>query len=161
MIIQDSRERTPFDLSFYGFEITRKSLKTGDYAPFGMEDKFSIDRKASISELVQNLFYGYTRFKKEMIRASLMDNFFLVCEFPVELVYMFPHGSTVPRKKWDGLRATPSLIVHKLNLIYDAYGVKTIFCENRQSAEEMTVKLLNKAINNESFEDIEFFKVNI
>ena len=158
--IIDSREKAghEFDLGFYGFETVKRKLKTGDYSLEGYENFISIDRKASISELAQNLFYGYKRFKAEMIRASQIKHFFLVMEFPIEYVLIFPNGSGIPRRKWDGLRATPSGFYHKLELIYKNYGVKTIFCDNRESAEKKTVELLNLAINNESFDNVEFFE---
>lgn len=158
IIICDSLEKKPFDLSFYGFESVRKRLLTGDYSVQGKEDYISIDRKSSISELVQNLFYDYKRFKKEMIRAKEIPQFFLVCEFSEEYIHIFPNGSNIPKRKWQGLRATSELIIHKLELIYTAYNVKTIFCENRQEAEQMTVNLLNRAINGESFDDVEFWR---
>lgn len=158
--IIDSREKAgkEFDLGFYGFETIKRKLQTGDYSLEGYEDFISIDRKASVVELAQNLFYGYKRFKAEMIRASSITNFFLVLEFPIEYVLIFPAGSGIPRKKWQGLRATPSGIYHKLDLIYTNYGVKTIFCENKQAAEEKTVELLNIAIDNGSYDSIEFFR---
>lgn len=158
-IIIDTRERYPFDLGFYGFETIKRKLDTGDYSLEGYEEIISIDRKASVSELAQNLFYGYKRFKAEMIRASKINHFFIVLEFPLEYVLIFPNGSGIPRNKWTGLRATPSGFYHKLELIYTNYGVKTIFCENRKAAEQKTVELLNLAINNESFDNIEYFRV--
>ena len=158
IIIQDTREKKPWDLQFYGFEVIHKKLDTGDVAIQDREDFLFIDRKASISELAQNLFYDYKRFKAEMIRASLIKHAYLVCEFGFEHVLIFPKSSNIPRKKWEGLRATTDGIIHKLNIIYKSYGVKTIFCENREAAEQKTVELLNIAINNGSFEDIEFYR---
>lgn len=158
IIIQDTRERKPWDLSFYGFNVIRKKVETGDIAIQGREDFLFIDRKASISELSQNLFYDYKRFKAEMIRASVITHAYLVIEMPLEMVFLFPAGSGIPRRKWPYLRATSKLILHKLDLIYESYGVKTIFCENREAAEQKTVELLNIAIQGGSFEHIEFYK---
>ena len=157
-VIIDSREKKFFDLEFYGFEIVKRKLETGDYSLENYEDFISIDRKASVSELAQNLFYDYKRFKAEMIRASSITNFYLVIEMPLEMVLLWPCGSGIPRRKWPYLRATPKLILHKLDLIYESYGVKTIFCENREAAEQKTVELLNIAINGGSFDHIEYYK---
>lgn len=157
IIIQDTREKKPWDLEFYGFNVIRKKVETGDIAIQGREDFLFVDRKASISELAQNLFYDYKRFKAEMIRASVIKHAFLVCEFGFEHVLIFPKSSNIPRRKWEGLRATTLGIMNKLDIIYQAYGVKTIFCENREAAEQKTVELLNIAINGGSFDNIEYY----
>ena len=157
-VIIDTRERKPFQLEFYGYNVIHKKLHTCDYSIEGLENFITIDRKASISEVVQNLFYGYTRFKKEMIRCLDIENAFLVLEFPFEYVSIFPHSSGIPKRKWQGLRATTEGIINKLDLIYTSYGVKTIFCDSRLEAEQVTVKLLNKAINGEGFSDVDFFR---
>jgi len=157
IIIQDTREKLPWDLEFYGFEVVHKKLDTGDISLVGYEDFISIDRKASIAELAQNLFYDYKRFKAEMVRASLIKHFFLVVEMSMEHLLLFPKGSGIPRRKWPYLRATPDLILHKVNLMYESYGVKTIFCENRDAAEQKTVELLNIVINGGSFDHIDFY----
>jgi ERCC4-type nuclease len=157
-VIADTREKKCFNLEFYGFNVIHRALKSGDYSVLGMEDFISIDRKASIEELVSNLFYDYKRFKKELIRASIIPQFYLVLEFNQSWVDIFPNGTNIPKKRHPYLRANTKLIYHKLDLIYKNYGVKTIFCENREEAEQKTVELLNLAINNESFDHIEYFR---
>lgn len=158
IIIQDTREKKPWDLEFYGFEVIHKKLDTGDVAVSGLEDFLFIDRKASISELAQNLFYDYKRFKAELVRASSITNGFLICEFSQNHVDIFPYSSNIPRRKWPYLRANTELIYHKLNLIHESYGVKTIFCDSRELAEQKAVELLNLAINGKSFEEVEFYR---
>lgn len=145
-------------LEFYGFDVIHKKLDTGDMTVENLENFISIDRKASIEELVSNLFYDYKRFKKELIRASSINHFYILCEFNQSWVDIFPRATKIPKRKWPYLRATTELIYHKLDLIYTSYGVKTIFCESRLEAEQITVKLLNKAINGEEFSDVEFFR---
>lgn len=157
IILRDSREKIPFMLEFYGFQVERAALKTGDYTVLGKENFLAIDRKKSVSELASNLFEDYTRFKKEMIRMSEITNSFLILEFPIEHVLLYPHGSGIPRRKWAYLRATPSGIYNKLDIIYKQYGVKTIFHDNRDLAEQKTVELLNIAIDGGTYDHIEFF----
>jgi len=157
IIMVDTREKKKFQLEFYGFNTISKKVQTGDYAILGKEDFLAIDRKASVSELASNLFEDYTRFKKEMIRMSEITHSFLILEFPLEHVLLYPHGSNIPRRKWVYLRATPSGIYNKLDIIHKQYGVKTIFHDNRDLAEQKTVELLNLAIEGKSFDHIEFF----
>lgn len=146
-VIIDTREKNPFLLEFYGYEIIHKKLDTGDYSVLGFEDFISIDRKASVSELVSNLFYQWKRFKKEMERASKITRFFLVLEFPKFLIESFPCGSGIPKKKWPYLHATSELIFKRLIGIYEQYGVKTVFCDNRADAEQCVVDILQSVID--------------
>ena len=156
MIIQDTRERLPFDLSFYGFDVIRKKLDVGDYSIEGYEHIVSIDRKKSISELACNLFEDYPRFKRELIRSQNIQNFYIVCEFPLEFLLIYPHGSGIPRRKWPFLRATPTKLFDRVALIYRNYGTKFVFCQNRQEAEEITAQILQMIIDNKPL-DIEYF----
>lgn len=158
LIISDSREKFPFELELYGFNTISQALQTGDYSVSGMEDFLSIDRKASVEELVSNLFYDYKRFKKEMIRASEIKHFFLLCEFPSVYIDIFPNGTKIPKRKWEGLRATPKGIRTKLKYLYLDYGVKTILCSNRNSAEETCANLLRMVLNNEDLSSVDFYK---
>lgn len=157
-IIIDTREKKFFDLELYGFDVIHKKLDTGDIAIEEQENFLSIDRKASVEELVSNLFYDYKRFKKEMIRASEIEHFFLLCEFPAVYIDIFPNGTKIPKRKWEGLRATPKGIRTKLKYLYLDYGVKTILCANRNIAEETCANLLRKALNNEDLSNIDFYK---
>lgn len=157
IVIQDTRERLPFDLSFYGFEVERRKLDCGDYSLDGMENFISIDRKKSVSELASNLFEDYVRFKKELIRSQEISHFILLFEFPLEYLLIYPHGSGIPRRKWPYLRATPRKMLERIKLLYETYGVKCIFSQNREEAEEKCASILLKVMNGESLDDIEFF----
>lgn len=156
-VIIDTREKMPLDLEFYGFDVVHRKLNTGDISLEGLEDFISIDRKKSISELASNLFEDYVRFKKEMIRAKDITHFFLLFEFSLEYLLIYPHGSGIPRKKWPYLRATPRKMLERIKLLYETYGVKCIFSQNREEAEEKCASILLKVINGESLDDIEFF----
>ena len=156
-IIQDSREKIPFNLSFYGFDIERRKLDCGDYSVVGYENFISIDRKKSVSELASNLFEDYVRFKKEMIRAKEITHFFLLFEFDLSSVLIYPNGSGIPRRKWPYLAATPRKILERLKLLYEAYNVKSIFCKNRADAEQKAANILQLVISGGNLDEIEFF----
>lgn len=110
-----------------------------------------------MSELASNLFDDYTRFKKEMVRAKEIANFFLLFEFPLESVLIYPNGSGIPRRKWPYLVATPRKILERLNLLYQSYNVKSIFCNNRHDAEKTTADILQLAIDGGDLSKVEFF----
>ena len=156
-IIIDTREKMGFDLEFYGYDVIHRKLDTGDISIEGMEDFISIDRKKSISELASNLFEDYTRFKKEMIRAKEISHFFLLFEFPLEYLLIYPHGSGIPKRKWPYLRATPRKMLERIKLLYDAYGVRCIFSKDREDAEQKCVDILQMVINGGNLDNIEFF----
>lgn len=157
VVIQDTRERLPFDLSFYGFEVERRKLDCGDYSIQGYENYISIDRKKSVSELASNLFEDYVRFKKEMIRAKDIAHFFLLFEFSLEYLLIYPHGSGIPKRKWPYLRATPRKMLERIKLLYETYGVRCIFSQNREEAEQKCADILQLVINGGNLDEIEFF----
>ncbi|MGL5710004.1 MAG: ERCC4 domain-containing protein [Cetobacterium sp.] len=89
LILIDSREQNPtrqiFIESFHRFGIKSEvvTLKTGDYSfvykGVNFENKFSIDRKRNVSELVGNFMED--RFKKELIRGKEFEYFSFCVEF--------------------------------------------------------------------------------
>ena len=51
IIIQDTREQSPFDFSFYDCDVSIATLKTGDYTIEGYEEIVCIERKKSASKI--------------------------------------------------------------------------------------------------------------
>ena len=55
-IIRDTREQTPWDFTFeHTVAEELGTIKTGDYAVKGIEDKLCIERKGCIEEFANNL----------------------------------------------------------------------------------------------------------
>lgn len=139
IIIFDTREKKPFLFSMYGAEVKKQKLDTGDYTVDGYENIIGIDRKFGISEMYENFFMGYDRFKKELIRSQIFRAFYFVCEFPYSDVVNFPNS--MPRGKY---KFTASHIIDKIKHIEEKYGVTFIFCNSRDEAEQKCYQILKE-----------------
>lgn len=147
VIIQDTREKSPFDFNFYDCDITVATLKTGDYTIQGYEDIIAIERKCSTSELAGNLGKNKIRFDNAIERLSNLEHAYIVCEFSREALYSFPKNSGIPKSKLKYVRMNGKYMVKCLYEYEEEYGIKTIFCNNKQEAEEKVIEIFTKVIN--------------
>lgn len=109
------------------------TLKTGDYTLVGYEDKFTIERKASTAEFATNLFEK--RFHRELDRMDKFEHAYLILEFQIEDIVLFPEGSGIPRSKWPKLRMTPQLMMCKLHELQLAHPTIHIWLVGRRGRE--------------------------
>lgn len=139
-IIVDTREQHPWN--FDRMEKSVSKLDTGDYSLRGMEDIFCIERKGNISEFANNI--TEKRFKDVVDRLSKVKHAFLLLEFNLEDVLIYPVGSTVPKRMWNKLRISPKFILKHINELQILYNVKVLFCGNASNAEQMALSLMRK-----------------
>jgi ERCC4-type nuclease len=125
-VIRDSREQKGWDFpaNKYCSGTIEKALDTGDYSLEGLENRFCIERKGSISELAGNLFED--RFAREIQRLAELEHPYLVLEFELSDVMGFPTTSTIPRYRWSKLKASPAFILMRLNE-YMTMGIHVVF----------------------------------
>lgn len=76
-IIIDTREQKGY--SFYGGDVIRKKLDTGDYSIEGYEDVFVTERK-SLDDYLRSISHDRDRFKREVKRGSDMEEFTVIIE---------------------------------------------------------------------------------
>jgi ERCC4-type nuclease len=117
-------------------------LDTGDYSLRGLENIFCIERKGSVSEFANNI--TEKRFKDVTDRLAHIKYAFLLLEFDLEDILIYPVGSTVPKKMWDKLRITPKFILKHINELQILYNIKVIFCGDASNAEKMALSLMRK-----------------
>jgi len=139
-IIIDTREQQPW--SFEHMEKSVSKLDTGDYSLKGLEDIFCIERKGSISEFANNI--TEKRFQDVVDRLSKVKYAFLLLEFDLEDVLIYPVGSTVPKKMWGKLRVTPKFLLKHLIELQILHNIKVIFCGDSSNAETMALSLMRK-----------------
>lgn len=139
-IIVDTREQQPWE--FRNMEKTIAKLDTGDYSLKGLEDIFCIERKGSISEFANNI--TEKRVKDVVARLSKIPHAFLLFEFDLEDVLIYPVGSSVPRKMWSKLRISPKFILKHINELQLLHNVKILFCGDASNAEKMATSLMRK-----------------
>jgi ERCC4-type nuclease len=107
-----------------------------------MEDIFCIERKGSVSEFANNI--TEKRFKDVVDRLSKVPHAFLLFEFDLEDVLIYPVGSNVPKRMWDKLRISPKFILKHINELQLLQNVKVLFCGNASNAEKMALALMRK-----------------
>ena len=145
MIIVDTREQKPWDFSFYGHEVTVAKLDFGDYSVDGKTNQIFIERKASTSELSNNLCtdVGYRRFNAEMERSGAARKI-LICEFPESYMEVFPEKSGIPKNKLKFVRISNKFLRKRLHEIVEKYSLEVYFNNTVGEAEELALRILSE-----------------
>lgn len=151
-VIQDSREKTPWNLVDYEAHIA--CLHTGDYSIHNEKlDKYSdedlnhflcLERKKSVSELFSNI--TTVRFQKCIDRMSKFQHKFLVLEFNFDDVLKFPFGSSIPRSKWRFLRNKAPYILACLCGMSVNYGINVVYAGGSGNASIIASDLIKRCI---------------
>lgn len=139
-IIVDTREQTPWEFEHYA--TAHQKLDTGDYSIQGLENIFVIERKKSVSEIANNI--TESRFKDVLERLEQFQHKFILLEFTLSNVLDYPVGSTVPKRMWSSIKITSKYILKYLTEINVKYGIHTIYCGNRDNAEEMAISIMKR-----------------
>ena len=139
-IIVDTREQQPWN--FNNFAKANKKLDTGDYSIDGLQHVLAIERKKSVSELATNIVES--RFHDVVIRLSQLKYSFLLLEFDLEDVLIYPIGSTVPRKMWSKIKISPAFILKNILELQLKHNIIVYFCGNSSNAEKMAEHILKK-----------------
>ena len=140
-VIVDTREKNPWELSsqrVIGKEY--RALDTGDYTVKGIEDKFTIDRKASVSELANNI--TQKRFKNELERIREFPYAFIVLEASCSEVLDYPHSSDLSPAIKKKIRINGKYLMRCLCRMQIRYNFNIIFADNRQNAQIIAVNLM-------------------
>jgi ERCC4-type nuclease len=139
-IIIDTREQQPW--SFGEYSTANRKLDTGDYSVDGLENILAIERKKSVSEFANNI--TESRFKDVVQRLSQLKYSFLLFEFDLEDILIYPVGSSVPKKMWDKIKISPAFIIKHLLELQLFHNIKIIFCGDSDNAEQLATHILKK-----------------
>jgi ERCC4-type nuclease len=145
VVIVDTREKQPWELNssrVLGREVTK--LDTGDYTVEGIEDKLCIDRKASVSELAQNI--TTKRFVNELKRIKEFPHAFLILEFSASDIFNFPHSADLPPAVKKRIRVNGNFLMRCLSRLQIKYDFNIIFAGNRSNAERIAVNLMEDVL---------------
>jgi ERCC4-type nuclease len=137
IIIQDTREQTPFDFKncdLTGVEIVTGTLKTGDYSLQGYEDKITIERK-SLSDAYGTFGQGRERFERELERMAEYTYAAIVIENDWQSILRCPPSRS---------RLNPKTIFRSAIAWEQRYGVHFWTCINRAFAEKVTFVMLER-----------------
>ena len=139
-IIVDTREQHPWEFPYHAK--ANKKLDTGDYSIEGLQHLLCIERKKSISEFANNIIES--RFKDVVIRMSQLKYSFLLLEFSLEDVLIYPIGSTVPKRMWDKIKISPAFLLKNLLELQLNHNIIVYFCGNASDAEKMAEYIFKK-----------------
>jgi hypothetical protein len=139
-IIVDTREQQPWEFEHYA--VAHRKLDTGDYSIEGLEELLGIERKKSVSEFANNI--TESRFKDVVMRMSQLKYSFLLLEFDLNDILIYPIGSTVPKRMWDKIKISPAFILKHILELQLNHNIKVIFCGDSDNARKMAEHILKK-----------------
>ena len=144
IIIRDTREKKGWDFPFKEAEIKVGGLKYGDYTVEGLEDVVRIERKASTSEIAQNLGSkkNKERFYRELEKLQLLPNAYIICEFPESNIYEYPQNSGMPKNKMAFAKIGGKFLRKLIHEIEDNFDIQVMFFNSRSEAEDFSYDLL-------------------
>lgn len=119
-----------------------KTLPTGDYTIVGAESTLCIERKASVSEIANNL--SEKRFPKFLDRFSKFKYAFLIAECSFEDVIKFPTNSNVPVYLWDKLYMKGKLLIKKITEIQLQYNLNIIWAGSPSNGRLMADSIFKR-----------------
>lgn len=146
-IIVDTREQKPW--IFDDYQTTHAKLDTGDYSISGMEHLVAIERKRNVSEFANNI--TEKRFKDVLERLDKIPHSFILFEFDMNDIMMFPVGSDIPKKLWPKIRISPTYIIKNIVEIELLYNISFVFCGNAANAQTIAssiMKYVHRKYNN-------------
>lgn len=144
-IIRDTRERRGWDFAFNNIEIVSRKLDCGDYTTDILENFVVIERKATSTELANNLGKrtAKARFYREFDRMKDLQKAYIVCEFPESHIYSFPKYSGMSPIQLSKVKINGNYLAKLTSQIpIDYPNIEIIFCENRDEAENFTYDIL-------------------
>lgn len=147
IILQDTRERTPWDFTFYGYEQKVQGLKTGDYAIEGYEHLCCIERKRTSGEIAINLGSKKEPFMKEIARMQEFKHRFIICEFSEETLMKFPYEAGIPKSMIPRIKISKNYIASCLKNFNDDLGITVLFCDGKAEAELTAVGIFMEIVN--------------
>lgn len=139
IIIRDTREKQP--LSFKNQTIVKK-LETGDYSLEGLEDKITVERKGSITEVYNN--FTEKRFWNEMERIRSYPYRYIIFEFSVEEMENVPYSLRLPKAIWSRLKISPKYLFSCVRKLQYDYGVIVLFVNNRAKSSQIIEDILTR-----------------
>lgn len=121
-VIIDTREQLPWNFNLDVFDVTRATLRSGDYSLSGMEDRFVLERK-SLGDYVSTVIHNWLRFRGELNRLSSCDLAAIIVEADV---------SDVMERRYES-EVNPNSVMGRAHSIYLETGIPTLFWGRREN----------------------------
>lgn len=123
--------------------VVREKLDTGDYAIKGLQNLLCIDRKATVSQIVNNFIGDRQRFFREVQRMKDYKFAFFICEFPYSSVLNLSNYYFCAKSKARRL-SVQKTVIGTIFSIEIKHGVRFAFCDNPQAARKYAYNLMRK-----------------
>lgn len=127
-VIKDTREQQGWEFgetsNCDGMVI--QTLKTGDYSLCGLEYALVIERKGTSGEFAKNILEK--RFERELERMDGYLHPFMLLEFTMEDILMYPQNSGIPKYLWGRIKISKWFILKTLMEYEIKYKTKIILC---------------------------------
>lgn len=144
-IVIDTREQQPW--TFKNRATANYKLDTGDYSIQGLENIVAIERKKSVNEIASNIIES--RFKDVIQRLSQIKYGFILLEFSLKDLLIYPIGSNIPKNKWSSIKITSNFLLKHVTDWQIEHNIKVYFCGSASNAENLAGYLLKKIYNKE------------
>lgn len=144
-IIQDTREKQPFDFSDKENcnRVLVQKIEYGDYSVKGLEHKIFIERKNSVSEWANNCVEARFKTLLENVAATPSIVYkYIVCSFPYFDIIHFPNSMKVSPRVKARIKIKAEFIQSFTASIPVIYGIPIIFFDYAEQAERFTFDYL-------------------
>ena len=149
-IIRDTREKEgyTFETSNTRYHTCKgmidRKLDTGDYSIEGLEDRLCIERKPSVVELAGNVGHDRQRFLNEIERMKEFPHKYIILEFSLSDLMMFPEGSSILEKDWGKVKVTNTFMLKTLMEFQIFDDIHVIFCDSKKNAKWAVLSILKR-----------------
>jgi DNA excision repair protein ERCC-4 len=133
VVLVDTREKDPLDLSGYRVRVKRAGLPTGDYSVKGHHRAGVIIERKSIADLYCCMASQRTRFFAQLDRMAEFDYAVLMVEGAFERVLMGSGYTSI----------SPQRMLASLHAKCAQVGVVPVFCRDRRQASWVVWSLLD------------------
>lgn len=128
-VLRDTREQDGWEFTnaAKGVIMIPKKLDTGDYTLEGYEKILCIERKASPSEVAQNIGRDKERFNREIDRMRDFKHAFIICEFNFGEMMLYPEKAQITRAQKQNIKISGSFILRALTEYQINYNIQIIY----------------------------------
>jgi hypothetical protein len=78
------------------------------------------------------------------MRLSQLKYSFLLLEFDLEDLLVYPIGSTVPKRMWNKIKISPAFLLKNIIELQINHNIIVYFCGDSSNAEKMAEYILKK-----------------
>ena len=142
-ILFDDREHNPWTFISDYWPMERKRLKVGDYTIKGFENRFTLEKKSGLLEILTDLSApNRKRFERFLEKPSAYPIKCMVVEDPLTNALIYSTLTTLRKKSRGKSRLIASTIYHWTAVITTKYNIPLLFMD--KSVVKQTIPIILK-----------------